>query len=132
MEALNFLPFGADPDVWMQKARKYNGTDYYEYMLLYVDDFLAISDTPKEALLQLDKFFKMQTSSIAPPNIYLGGKVKKIRLPNMVEAWTFSLSQYVQEVVSNLEKFLQYIDGSILSTNINAPCVENIIFTCVP
>ena len=70
----------------MSKARKSNGTKYYEYMLLYFDDCLAISETPKEAVLQLDKLFKMQPSSIAPPNIYLGGKVKNMRLSNMVEA----------------------------------------------
>ena len=90
-------------------------------MLLYVDDHLAISETPKEAVLQLDKLFKMQPVSIAPPIIYLGGKVKKMRLPNMVEAWTFSSSQYVQEAVSNVEKFIQDIDGSMLSMKINAP-----------
>ena len=39
----------------------------------------------------------------------------------MVEAWTFSLSQYVQEAVSNVEKFLQDIDGSMLSMKINSP-----------
>ena len=75
----------------------------------------------KESVLQLDKFFKMQPSYVAPPSIYLGGKVKKIRLPNMVEAWTFSSSQYVQEAVSNVENFLQDLDGSMLSTKINAP-----------
>ena len=78
MEALNCLPCRADPNVWMQKSRKSNGTEYYEYMLLYVDDCISISETPKEAVLQLNKFFKMQPSSIAPPNIYLGGKVKKM------------------------------------------------------
>ena len=85
MEAINYLPCRSDPDAWMRKAIKCNGTEYYEYMLLYVDDFLAISETPKEAVLQLDKFFKIQPSSIVPPNIYLVGKVKKMRLPNMVD-----------------------------------------------
>ena len=47
-------------------------------MLLYVDDFIAIYETPKEAVLQLYKFFKMKPNSIAPPDIYLGGKLKKI------------------------------------------------------
>ena len=59
MEALNFVPCRSDPDAWMRKARESNGTEYYEYMLLYVDGFLAISETPKEAVLQLDKFIKM-------------------------------------------------------------------------
>ena len=120
MEALNYLPCRDDPDVWMRKSIKSYGTEYYEYMLLYVDDCLAISETPKEAVLQIDKFFKMQPNSIAPPDIYLVGKVKKMRLPNMVEAWTFSSRQYVQEAVSNVENFLQDLDLSMLSTNINA------------
>ena len=89
-------------------------------MLLYVDDCLAISESPKEAVFQLDKFFKMQPSSIAPLNIYLRGKVQKMRLPNMLEAWTFISSQYVQETVYNVEKFLQDLDVSMLSMNINA------------
>ena len=85
MEALNCLPCRADPDVWMRKARKSDGTQYYEYMLLYVDDCLAISEALKEAVLQLDKFFKIQPNYIAPPDIYVGGKVKKMRLPIAIQ-----------------------------------------------
>ena len=48
-------------------------------------------------------------------------KVKKTCLPNMVEAWTFSSIQYVQGVVSNVENFLQDLDGSMFSMKINAP-----------
>ena len=121
MEALNYLPCRADTDVWISKARKYDGTEYYEYMLLYVDDCLALSETPKESVFQLDKFFKMKPNSIAPPNIYLGVKLKKMRLPNMVEARTFSSIQYVKEAISNVEKFLQDLYGSMLSMNIDAP-----------
>ena len=63
----------------------------------------------------------MQPNFIAPPDIYLGGKVNKMRLTNIVEAWTFSSSQYVQKAVSNVENFLQDLDGFMLSTKINAP-----------
>ena len=45
---------------------------------------LAISEVPKEAVLQIDKFFKIQPNYIAPLDIYVGGKVKKMRLPNKV------------------------------------------------
>ena len=44
-----------------------------------------------------------------------------MRLPNIVKAWTFSSSQYLQEAVSNVKKFPQYIDESMLSMNINTP-----------
>ena len=63
----------------------------------------------------------MQPNSISPPDIYLGGKVNNMRLLNIVEAWNFSLSHYVQEAVSNVDKFLQDIYVSMFSTKINSP-----------
>ena len=121
MEDINYLPCRDDPDVWMRKARKSDVNEYYEYMILYVYDCLEISEAPKEAVLQLDKLFKMQPNYIAPPGIYLGGELKKMCLPNMVEECNFSLIHYVQEAVSNVEKILQDLDGYMLSTNNNAP-----------
>ena len=117
----NYLPSRSDPDVWMRKTRKSDDNEFYEYTLLYVDDFFVMYENPKEAVLQLDKFFNMQPNSIAPHNIYLGGKLNNMLLLNMVEAWTFSSSHYVQEAVSNVDIFLQDIDESMLSTKINAP-----------
>ena len=43
MTDLNFTPFQADPDVWMQPAVKPDSTKYYEYVLIYADDILVIS-----------------------------------------------------------------------------------------
>ena len=34
-----------DPDVWFCSAMKYDGTDYYQYVLLYTDDILVIMKT---------------------------------------------------------------------------------------
>ena len=33
----------ADPDIWLTPAIKYNGEEYHEYILCYVDDVLGIS-----------------------------------------------------------------------------------------
>ena len=33
----------ADPNVWLHPATKDDGTEYYEYILVYVDDLLVIS-----------------------------------------------------------------------------------------
>ena len=38
MEFLGFEPCKADPDIWMQKGKRADNTDYWEYVLLYVDD----------------------------------------------------------------------------------------------
>ena len=37
-------------DVWMSPAVGDDGCDYYEYILLYVDDVLVVSEHPKECL----------------------------------------------------------------------------------
>ena len=48
----------------------------------------------------------MKASSIGPPKIYLIAKVGKVKLPNGVEEYDISTSQYVQEAVKNVEKYL--------------------------
>ena len=44
MEFLDFKSCLADPDVWMRPAIKSDGNTYYEYILLYVDDALVVSE----------------------------------------------------------------------------------------
>jgi hypothetical protein len=41
--SMGFTSRLADPDVWFCPATKPNGFQYYEYVLAYVDDILAIS-----------------------------------------------------------------------------------------
>ena len=51
-----------------------NGSKYWEYLLLYVDDALCVSHKA-ERTLQNDfgKYFELKQESIGPPKIYLGG-----------------------------------------------------------
>jgi hypothetical protein len=48
----------------------------------------------------------MKAGSIGEPDFYLGAKVSKIQLANMVTAWALSPSKYVQEAVKNVEEYL--------------------------
>ena len=104
MRHLKFEPCLADPDVWMRPAKKADGTEHYEFVLLYVDDALCISENAENILRnEIGRYFKLKEPSIGPPRLYLGGHMRKITLENGVEAWSFSLSQYVKEAV-NLSK----------------------------
>jgi hypothetical protein len=38
---MGFEPTKSDPDVWYRAASKPDGFQYYEYILVYVDDMLA-------------------------------------------------------------------------------------------
>ena len=42
MDELDFKSCKADPDVWMRPATRDDGTTYWEFVLIYVDDILAI------------------------------------------------------------------------------------------
>jgi hypothetical protein len=107
MRHLNFISCPADPDVWMRPAKRSDGSDYYEYILLYTDDILIVSENAEEVLRKdIGRYFALKEESIGPPKIYLGGSVRKVTLDNGVECWAFSSSQYVQAAVKNVEDYL--------------------------
>ena len=114
MDMLVYTSCLVDPDLWMREAIGDDGNKYYDYMLLYTDDCLAVSQNPREQLMEIDQYFPLNPGSIGPPKIYLGAKVTKVQLPNGVEAYTMSMSQYVQEAVKNVEEHLKKRDLALL------------------
>eukprot|EP00978_Attheya_sp_CCMP212_P010066 scaffold24179_cov31-Attheya_sp.AAC.1 len=53
MRELGFEPSDADPDIWMRAATKLDGFKYYEYILIYVDDILALGEHPEKVMISL-------------------------------------------------------------------------------
>ena len=104
----------------MREAVKDNGEKYYEYMLLYVDNALSISEHSKQALLEIDKFFIMKPDSIEVPKIYLGAKLSLVELPNGAKGWGLSSSKYIQDSISNVERKMT-TKGLKLRPNVKAP-----------
>ena len=124
MEMLNYKSCLADPDLWMREAKNSNGEDYYEYVLLYTNDALVVSEQPQECLLEIDKYFLMKKGSIGTPRIYLGGKISQVQLPNGVIAYALSMSQYVQEAIKNIESTIKK-RGLALKKKVQAPFTTN-------
>jgi hypothetical protein len=69
MRDLGYEPCLADPDLWWKANVRADRHEYYEYVLLYVDDVLVISHKPHEVLRQINKFFPLKKGSAGPPNI---------------------------------------------------------------
>ena len=70
MRLLGYELCRADPDLWFKaQVRPDDGFEYYEYVLIYMDDSLAISHDAMAALYWMDKFFMMKKSSIGDPDI---------------------------------------------------------------
>jgi hypothetical protein len=64
MRHLDFVSCPADPDVWMQPAIKSDGTEYYEYLLLYTDDALCVSENAENVLRnELGRYFALKEGS---------------------------------------------------------------------
>ena len=74
MEHIQFKSSRADPNVWIRPARIKDGTDYYEYFLLYTGDCLVISDNAEKILKnEIGKSLRFKEKSIGDPGKYLGG-----------------------------------------------------------
>jgi len=118
MEEMGFSSCKADPDVWLRPALKSNGIEYYQYVLLYTDDILAVMEEPERFLREeLGKRFTLKEKSIGPPDQYLGNKVSLVTLENGAKCWSFSSSQYVQAAVKNVEDYRKRADlGPLLKT----------------
>ena len=98
MYYLEFLPCYVDPYIWMKHmVRPVYGFKYYTYVLIYVYDVIIIHLDAESVLRKLKKFFKLKHSLIGDPDIYLGAKLKKMRLKNGVCAWANRPARYVKE-----------------------------------
>jgi hypothetical protein len=97
----------ADPDVWMRHAIKSDGTEGYEYVLLYTDNALSIGVEAESILRkEIGKYVELKEKSNGPPKLYLGGHLSLVELDNGVKAWAFISSQYVRAAVRNVEDFI--------------------------
>ena len=57
---IGYTPSKADPYVWLRPAVKPDGAEYYEIVLCYVDDVLAISDMPMRTMNSIRSVFKLK------------------------------------------------------------------------
>jgi hypothetical protein len=107
MDFLGFTSCKADPDVWMRAAKKNDGSTYWEYVLLYTDDALAIGENAERILRkEIGRYFELKAESIGPPEIYLGGRLRQVLLEDGTKAWAFGSSQYVRASVDNVKEYL--------------------------
>ena len=72
---IKYTPSKSDPGVWMRPAIKSDGTEYYEYALVYVDDVLVISCIPMKTIEVIKFVFKLKRDKAEPPDMYLGASL---------------------------------------------------------
>jgi hypothetical protein len=72
---LGYEPTRADPNAWIRPATKPNGFEYYEMVLVYVDDIRCISYNPRATIEEIQLTFRLKDSKIEKPEHYFGAQL---------------------------------------------------------
>ena len=118
LEALELVPSRGDPNLYMRRVQDdpIQG-DYYEFVLVYVDDLLCISGDPKSFMDKLGRVYDLK-DSVKPPERYLGANVDTYVNSNGQEFWSLSSNDYVQNAVKLVKGMLEK-EGLTLPTSHN-------------
>ena len=104
-EQLEFQPCRGDMDVWRRPCQRKDGSKYYEYILVYTDDVIAISENPKAIMDKLNGFFVLKPDSIKEPTTYLGATISKHKLDGDDHfTWAIGSEAYLQEALRVVTK----------------------------
>ena len=126
LASMGFQSSTADPDVWLSAATKSDGESYYEYVLMYVDDILAIFCDAQAILNEIQGTFKYKNDKIEAPEYYLRAKLQKKNL-NSLQCWTITSQDYVKVAVKNVEETIKKSSRRLPTSNIATPI--NITFS---
>ena len=115
----------ADPDVYLRPATRPDGHEYYEYILVYVDDVLVISHQAQLVMDQLGERYTLKAGSVKEPTEYLGADIKKYMVPSETfeeptECWAMSSDTYVKRAIADVNRTLGEI-GQQLKTKVTSP-----------
>ena len=105
LDEIGFRPSITDADVWMRMNVKPDGEAYYEYILVYVDDLMAISHGAGKCLGDLKQFIKFKNDKIEEPSMYLGATLEKKSI-NGHQSWTISSKDYVKNALLHVEQII--------------------------
>ncbi len=81
-----------DPNVYRIQARWNDGLQYYELLLVYVNDCLVISYTLDATMKKIGEEFNL-LDGFAKPTTYLGAETEKFQVEGGRKVWRFKLEQ---------------------------------------
>ena len=92
----------ADPNVYRKPCKKPDGSKYYSYLIIYVDDVLCIHHNPKITMDAISGKYRLK-SGIKDPKMYLGTDIRKWNYANpeggSSSCWALGSTTYVKEAV---------------------------------
>ena len=77
VNVLKYKPCKADPDIYFKPKSKNDGSKYYSYIVVYVDDILSVDENPQESIDRIGSMFKIKKGSVSEPKTYLRSTIRK-------------------------------------------------------
>ena len=116
---LGFQSTVADPDVYRKPMCKADGTTYYAYIVVYVDDLLVCSEDPAPIMEQIRSQFRLK-DGYYDPKLYLGTDVRPWTNynedGNQRDCWALGSESYIKEAIRTCEHLMKTHDLSYSST----------------
>eukprot|EP00978_Attheya_sp_CCMP212_P022390 scaffold66783_cov32-Attheya_sp.AAC.1 len=109
----------------LRAATKADSEEYYKYVLMYVDDILALSIDPRAILVDIQTSFKFKNDKIEPPSSYLGARLKEKEI-NGRKCWTMTSVDYVNATIKNVEKTVEGTRWK-LPAKVGTPMMSNFV-----
>ena len=126
---MGFKMCQADPDVWLRaNTRPSDGFQYYEYVLVYIDDLLIVSHDPKTVMQDLQRRYTIKPDSIKPPDEYLGSEIRRYTIPGTQDPsnrdrWAMSADKYCKRALAEVETELEK-SGEKLKSKVTTPIAD--------
>jgi hypothetical protein len=108
-DELKFEPTTADPDVYRKPLVKTDGTKYYAYLIIYVDDVLCCHTNPDIVMNKLSQDFRLK-NGIEDPTMYLGTDMKQWSYTGNDgtnhSCWAMGSENYIKEALKTCDKLM--------------------------
>ena len=80
-----------------------DGKEYYEYIIVYVENILAVSATPLHIMKEIQEMLNFNNNMIEEPKNYIGARLQKNHI-NGVDCWSIIIVFYFKAAVYNVEE----------------------------
>ena len=100
-----------DQDVYFKLRKKEDGTKYYAYLIIYVDDILCINFEPEITMSMIGEISRIKPGSVTAPKMYLGADIQKWEYQasdgQLNECYALAANSYVKEAIKNAKSQLR-------------------------
>ena len=106
INSIGYRSTESDPDVLINRETTENVTDYYKYMLAYVNDVIHLANDAQEYMLNLNQVYQFK-EGFGPPYKYLGANFDKIQLEDGRTIRSMTCIEYLRGAIKNVNSILE-------------------------